>query len=281
MNKKWMILLAVALLAVGALALTGCDDDDDDAVVAAPTVKPFVHGAIVTESNLNKVARRQTGAYITVSGCSSIPSVTINDTALDLEPEMSVYSGGVGFAGAFEPGDSSSAALVVDLGEDGAPGVATLPILGKSEIVGSYDVDVTPGTSQTFTWTSAANATTYCIQFYFDGSYLDAVGENHYWEKEFSTMTTDTFVTLTADQMFPVSDDVETVTEFWGDIDMTPAVGPVQHGDPQNVTGGCEGFFIGIGEYIDWDLDLVDSGGTKTDREQDCDWMQFYAEQMR
>jgi hypothetical protein len=280
MQKKWFILCLMGILAVSMMAFVGCSDDDDD-VVAPATLKPGVHGMVFGSSGgPRKDAGDPAAAYVTVANATVVPECTVNGVTLELEPEMSMYSGGMGHYGAFELAADNAVTVAVDLGGDRGTGSVSLTMPGEFDIVGNSMVYPTPGASETFDWTASADAEIYWVRADFEIRYVNNDGLSLYWENEWSLFTTDTEVTFTAAQMFPDPADVDHITSIWGDLDVMSVAGPIQAGDLSNVSGACTGFVVAIGNEIDWDMD--DGPILKTDeREHEYDLLADYVQLMR
>lgn len=253
MSKKclWLPLLTLTILPL--FLLTGCSDDDDDPI-APVDVKPFVSAIISGYGGGFKADDPGMGsAIVTVTQFTTIPSVHVNGDALVMEPEISIYGGGMGFYGPLEMAEDNLASLVVGFGDGAATGTGSIVVAGHNEVVGDSEIDVVEYQDVDLTWTSAENAERYYLYAYFEVNYTDIDDNPQSWENHIGVAVTDTTFTLTADQMFPPQADVQTITYYYGDTDLTPINGPFVAGEATNITGACDGVLAAYGRNLDWD----------------------------
>lgn len=279
MQKKWHILLTMAILAIGLAGFTGCSDDDDNGATTAPTVKPYVYAMAFLEGPMRKAEGDPGYAYVSVADAPMIPQVTLNGESAELNPEMTIYGGSLGFYGEFLQDAGNAVALQVDL--DGERGGASTTIPDEFDIVGDQDVYLAYFSSHTFAWTAATGAERYWVWADFEATYLDTAGVTRYWDNSIATVTTGTSISFTATDMFPPAGEVDSFTYFWGDLDVTAINGPMQAGEGVNITGAVTGYLIGVGGGIDWDIEEIVPAKAVEDREQSIDYLGAYIEMMR
>lgn len=270
MKKNTLFFVAAILLSMTLVMVTGCDDDDGENIVA-PTVtsKPFV--SAVVGINRHKVESGGVFGYATVTNFSSIPSVTMNGEMLRVEPELSIYGGGMGFMGDFDFDEDMQVDIVIGFGPDSETGTGSVVLPGYFEVVGETNVDVVPGSGVTVSWTTAEQAELYVAAGYFSGRYTDSDGESHYWDKNFGFTTTDTTLVISADAIWPDMSDVENIEDMSGDLDVYAVSGPATPGDPVNVSGACEGVLVSYSNFLDWNFNEwnPESAGKNNDREME------------
>lgn len=279
MQKQWHLMMWMMILTIALVGFAGCSDDDDDNNTVAPTIKPYVYGmAFQSGGGPRKAAGDPGYAYVSVANAPVVPGVTINGDALNLEPEMTIYGGSLGYYGEFVYGAGNTAALVVNL--DGETGGASVAVPDTFSVVGDDDVYLNYFSSHTFEWTDSDGAERYWVWADFEANYVDNEGNTQYFNNEFAFTTTGNSVTFAASDMFPPEADVDHFTYFWGDLDVTSVNGPMEPGDGTNITGAATGYLIGIGDSIDWNIEENVPMKQVQDREQEADWLNRYVEIM-
>lgn len=275
MNRSRILILAALAL---SLVVVGCSDDDDEqtTIIQPVELAPQVHALVLNEGPRRGDSDDRCQAYVVVSAYPVVPTVTVNEQPLIIEPELTIFGGGLGFYGHITESAHGTTDLLVDFGDAAEAGTASLPALGHSDVVGDPDIGVVPGEPLVLTWGSATNAETYWVQCDFEVEYLGDDETSHYWETVFETFVTDTSMTLAATDLFPADVAIEDITYFWGDVDIMPAAGPIQAGDVPNMEG-CGGTLISFGSGLDWDLSLAETPtkAADTGREQTVDPLRF------
>ncbi len=280
MKKTAFVLVAAVLLSLSLVLMTGCSDDDEVTAPATVAQKPFV-SAVVGLDNHRK-AESRSGAYVSVSNFTTCPGVTVNGTELMIEPEFSVYSGGMGFVGDFAQGIDNQVNLEVRFGEGEDTATGTINMPGENEVVGASDIDITAFQRLDLAWTTASNAEAYLVSGYFNCRYTDNSDESQDFDIRFSYTTTDTMMTFLPAEIWPAAADVQSMDNFWGDVDVMPVVGPLTPGSAANITGACNGVLVSFGYDLDWDFNFNSNPVIKADPVPDTspDWTAIVMEQL-
>lgn len=273
MKKNALFLVAAVLLSLALVMVAGCDDDDENIVAPTVTSEPFV-SAIIGNGMRMKADDGPPSAMVMVTNFTDVPGVTVNGDEIGVEPEFSFYGGGMGFAGSFNVSNDMMANLVVGFGEGVETGTASVAIPGTNEEVGETNINISEFEGFSATWTTSERAEKYMVSGYFDGNYTDNDDNGQSWDKSFSYITTDTTISVTAEQIWPAEADVQYINNFWGDLDVMPINGPMEAGEPTNITGGCRGIMVSYGDFLDWDFnwDSPSQDPALKDNEADVDW---------
>ncbi len=269
-SKRFFMLAVLAVLALG-LGLVGCDSDDDENAVGLTTSTDGyyanVNGWIQSgPGGLMKVtaAGDPAIAIINVSSIPSVPRVSVNGTTLGIEPELTVYGGGMAFYGAVTSNDDDSLIMNVkftDIAGDSAAAYARIAMVDTFSITSGDggDMDLVYGDSLLITWNASSSATEYWYAGYFECDYTDTADEATYYEWQFSNTTTDTFIVFSADEIFGDMDDIDSVRYMYADFDVYGVSGPSLSGGPGNVTGDGMGVVLSVTHGGDLDFDYVEA----------------------
>ncbi len=271
LKKKRLFLLAtLALFAIG-LSMIGCEGDEGPAGLAGTGAGSIasMYGWIQTGTDGGMYKGMEAGdpvtAIVRVNNIPGVPVVTVNNATLMIEPELTIYGGGLGFYGvtATDANDSVSVtASFTDTDGLAAAAYAHIKMVDTFDIVTpvSSDVDLALGDSLRVVWSAAEGAVEYWYVGYFEGRYTDTAGEYKEYEWRFSKTTSATAVTFSADSIFGDISDVDSLRDLWGDFDVYAVSGASLSGGSGNVTG--DGMGVVLGMSYGGDLDIDDATGT-------------------
>lgn len=253
-RKLFLILAAAALMTI-----SGCTGDEGPAGPQGPAgpVNPSIYGLVARdnyEAYYQKFEVIDCQALVNVSCVPSVPYVYVNDKKLPMNTEGMILSSGFSYwSGIFlDMGDDAT--LRVDYrknGDDKSAG-ATVAVPDTFSLLSQpgdpLPLIISEGSSISIEWESAGGAEKYWLVAAYSGSYEDNSGNTIEFQRDITTVVTDTTYTLQGADIFPDRDDIDRYTSFGGRVYIYAVTGPFGYGDEYNITGDAVGMFRGVTE---------------------------------
>ncbi|MCP4684541.1 MAG: hypothetical protein GY867_03735 [bacterium] len=271
-KRTRLYLLSILGIMVFGLAFVGCEGDDGAEGPAGPaggsaaSMYGWVQAGEDWGYRKSTAAGDPVSAIIHVDNVPGVPVVTANGDVLAIEPELTIYGGGLGYHGVTTTDADDS--VVVEASFTGLDGTdkevfARLGMVGDFNILvpDTDDVDIPLGDSLTVSWSAASDATEYWYTAYFDCDYTDTAGNYKYWSWSCSRTTTSTTVTFPADSIWGPLGEIDSVRYMDGDFDVYAVNGAALSGGPGNVTGDGMGVVLCMTYGGDLDIDEADGAG--------------------
>lgn len=175
-----------------------------------------------------------------------IPSVTVNGVQIPWDLDNKWFQ-----ERDFDisPGDTAEL-LVAYTKSDGSPGSAqsVIKVPDHFEIT-SHDtslIDSLPiGGDLGVTWSSSDGADAYSVYFSIRYYYYDTTGSDRYFYYMLDTLFADTSITFASSLLFPNANEIDSLDDGFGNLDVTAVSGPIGPGAEGNITGDGIGFFHG------------------------------------
>jgi len=266
---RLFLLATLAALALG-LGIIGCDSDDDSTgAVGLTSSEDIMYASVygwIQSGNGGGLYKATTAgdpvmAIIHVGNVPSVPVVTVNNATLAIEPELTMYGGGVGYYGMANTDENDSllvTASFTNIDGDAATAYARVCMVDSFQItLADDDIQLALGDSLHVTWSAASGADEYWYRGYFECDYTDTAGEYRYYEWNFSCTSTDTAITIAADSIFGDISDVDSLRNLYGDFDLYAVSGCSLAGGPGNVSGSGMGMVLGMAYGGDLDISEV------------------------
>jgi hypothetical protein len=260
-------LSVLSLVALMPLLITGCEGEQGPQGLTGSqgsegppgldiiTVSGYLEGPNVWDS--------LSDAEVWIGNSPSIPSVSISGHKLDYDWFNGEDMEFENFDLPISPGDS--AALRIEYTKlDSSTGTArasgTLPGSFGIESHDTTSIFLIPvGSSLTVSWTVSPGADGYATWFDLSYSYYDSLGVEHVFDFNLDTLLTGNYLTISSDQMFPDTVNIDSLNYSWGHFDVEAVNGPMQSGDMGNVSGDGMGLFYCFTDGGNLDLGV---GGT-------------------